>query len=258
MTSVLDFEAQKPVPPVYVEPAAETPAAPADDGPDYAAQLERAQAQLADAETRLDEILTTTVFDGQGKTVEKAELAVTIAQRRLRSLELRKAEALATKTAAKEAARRAEIEKAAAEVETALAEIAERLRVFLESIATARGALHDITALADTVRLARRTANLRAPNAEIAAFERGDALPTYSLLMLLERSVACNLIDVAQAFPGVAKALGLDGETTAYLKPVPRDFEAALAHVQRQFQVDPAQALSCTGKFGGQRDNDDA
>lgn len=257
MESVLDFEAQKPAGAVDVAALAvmpaEPPAAPADDGPDYATQLERAQAQLADAETRLDEILTTTVHDGMGRTVEKAELAVTVAQRKIRSLELRKAEAAATKAARKEAARRAEVEKAAAEVETALAEIGERIRVFLESIATARGALHDITALADAVRLARRAANLRAPNAEIAAFEAGTALPTFSLPMLLEKGVAANIVDLAHGLPGVAKALGIDANATAYWRPVARDFEAALARVCREFQVDPAQALSCTGKFGGSR-----
>lgn len=262
MESILDFEAQKPTDAVDVAALAvmpaEPPAAPAADDPDYAAMLERAQAQLADAETRLDEILTTTVHDGMGKTIERAELAVTVAQRKIRSLELRKAEALATKAAEKEAARRAAVEKAAAEVETALAEISERTRVLLESIATAKGALSDISRLADTVRMQRRAANLRAPNAEIMAFERGRALPTFSLPMLLEKGVAANVIDLAHALPGVAKTLGIDADKTMFWRPVARDFEAALARATKEFCVEPAQALICTGKFGGQRDNDDA
>lgn len=253
--TVLDFDPAGVVAPLPPEPAV-APAEPADDEPDFAALLERERERLADAEARLDEVLLTTVFDGQGRTIEKAEAAVAIARRKIRSLELRRLEALATADAKLEAARRAEVERVAQQVADEIDELAERCRVFLESIETAKSTLADAAALADKIRLQRRSVRLRSNNSELEAFETGRSLPTFGLLQLLEKTVAVNVIDLAQAFPGAAPHVGITGNAVALAKPIPRSFDAPLARVRRGFAIDTDQALRATGKFGGQRRED--
>lgn len=221
--------------------------------PDFEALLERERERLADAERRLDEVLLTTVFDGQGRTIEKAEAAVAIARRRIRSLELRRQSAADTAEARKQAARRVWIEEVAAEVDDTIAELSERCRVFVECVETAKSALRDAAAVADKIRLQRRSVRLRANNGELEAFETGRSLPTFGVLQLLEKAVAVNVLDLATAYPGVAVHAGITGNAVTLARPIPRGFEVPLARVRRGFAIDPAVALRATGKFGGQR-----
>lgn len=235
-----DAEPVEPVEPVPVEP-------------DFDELLERERARLVDAEAELDRVLTETVWDGQGRTVARAEEAVAIARRKIRSLELRRLEALATVAAKREAARRAHVEQVAAEVDGSIAELAERCRVFVESIETAKGALADAAALADQIRLQRRSVRLRCNNGEHAAFEQGRSLPTFGILQLLEKTVAACVIDLAAAFPGAGDAAGITRETTMLARPIPRGFDVPLARVRRGFAIDPGTAMAASGRYGGQR-----
>ncbi len=230
---------------------------PDDAEPDFAAMLQRAREQLQDAEAELDRILTETVWDGMGKTIARAEEAVAIARRRIRSLELRRQSAADTAEAKREAARRAHVERVAAEVDDTIAELAERCRVFVEAVETARGALADAAGLADKIRLQRRSVRLRANNNELAAFEEGRSLPSFGILQLLEKAVAVNVLDLATAYPGAALHVGITRETTMLARPIPRGFDVPLARVRRGFAIDPDVALRATGKFGGQRPADD-
>ncbi|MFZ1415494.1 MAG: hypothetical protein WAS73_13070 [Defluviicoccus sp.] len=233
--------------PVQVEPVE----------PDFDALIERERERLADAEAELDRVLLVTVWNGMGRTIEKAEAGVAIARRKIRSLELRRLEALATADAKREAARRKWIEEVAAEVDDTIAELAERCRVFVESVETAQGALRDAAALADRVRLQRRSVRLRCNNGELAAFEQGRSLPSFGLMALLEKTVAVNVLDLATAFPGAAPHIGVTRNAVTLAKPLPRSFDLPLARVRRGFTIDPGTALQATGKFGGQRREDD-
>lgn len=264
--TILDFDPAGVVAPlpvevvevVQVEPAAPMPVEPVEPvEPDFAALIERERERLQDAEAELDRILTETVWDGMGKTIARAEEAVTIIKRKIRSLELRRLEALATADARLQAARRAHVEEVAAEVDSSIAELAERLRVLVESIETAKGALRDAAALADKIRLQRRSVRLRANNGEQAAFEEGRSLPTFGLMQLLEKPIAAFCLDLVQAYPGAALHAGISRETVTLARPIPRDFTVPLARVRRGFAIDPAVALRATGKFGGQRPADD-
>lgn len=251
--TVLDFDPAGVVAPLPPEPVEVEPEPVEPVEPDFDALLERERERLADAETRLDEVLLTTVFDGQGRTIEKAEAAVAIARRRIRSLELRRLEALATADAKLEAARRAEVERVAQQVADEIDELSERCRVFLESIETAKSTLADAAALADKIRLQRRSVRLRANNSELEAFEQGRSLPTFGLMQLLEKTIAANILDLAQAFPGAAPHIGITGNAVTLASRNQRGFEVPLARVRRGFAIDPDTALQATGKFGGQR-----
>lgn len=248
-TSVLDHDPAGAVPMPAEEPADK----PADAAVDYDALIERERERLQDAEAELDRVLTETVWDGMGKTIARAEEAVAIARRRIRSLELRQQQAADTADAQKQAARRQWIEKVAAEVDGSIAELAERLRVFLESIETAKGALGDAAGLADKIRLQRRSVRLRANNGELAAFETGRSLPSFGILQLLEKAIAVNVLDLATAFPGAAEHVGITGNAVILARPIPREFDLPLARVRRGFAIDPDVALQATGRFGGQR-----
>lgn len=247
------------VPMPAAEPAepAVAPEKPADAEPDFEALIERERERLQDAEAELDRVLTETVWDGMGKTIARAEEAVAIARRRIRSLELRRQSAADTADAKREAARRQWIEGVAAEVDDTITELAERCRVFVESVETAKGALRDAAALADKVRLQRRSVRLRCNNSELAAFEQGRSLPTFGLMALLEKTIAVNVLDLATAFPGAAPHIGVTRNVVTLTRPLPRDFTAPLARARRGFAIDPDVALRASGKFGGAYQPDD-
>ena len=224
-----------------------------DDAVNFEALIARERERLADAETRLDEVLLTTVWDGQGKTIARAEEAVAIARRKIRSLELRRLEALATADAKLEAARRAEVSAVAQQVDDTIAELSERCRAFREGIDAVKGALHDIALACERIRKLRKGVKLRTRNRDIATFEAGGDVTPHPPAALIAAPIATNLRDVARVVDGVAVALGLPlvqpVDKTA--PPPARDFEVALQRFRKEFLVDPDQALSCTGRWGG-------
>ena len=252
MTSTLDYDAAGVVP-LPVEPVEVVEVEVVEAEIDFEALIERERERLQDAETRLDEVLIGNCWDGMGRTVLKAEEAVAVAKRRIKSLELRQQQAADSAAAKAQAARRAEVSAVAQQVEDAIDELAERTRTFLEGIDAVQGSLHDIALACERIRKLRKGVKLRTRNRDIATFEAGGDVTPHPPAALIAAPIATNLRDVARVVDGVAAALGLPlvqpVDKTA--PPPARDFEVALQRFRKEFLVDPDQALSCTGRWGG-------